>query len=272
MAVAASFFKPTIHKIIRSELKGSLNMREILAGIPPDSLLVLDIDDTIGRLEHVLGLDPWFRNRLNEFIEQEGDFYTALILTIALYNPIQQASPSMIPVDDSFSITELVDDLKQKGVTVIGLTARNNALVDATLRQLESLDFSFSQGVLEDSTFKLDGKDIEIKDGIIFCDGSNKGSVLLEAEKYLVGNLSDYHHITFVDDSIRNCNNMKDALDAKKLPYKIWHYPYAEVNHQFTSVEKDIANTQETYFLEHGTIPSDREAQEVIDARVSLAP
>ena len=265
MAVSASFFAV-------QSLKTSSSMPEILSNTPLNSLLVLDIDDTIGRLPHVLGLDAWFRFKLSQFVEQEDDFDKALLMTIALYNPIQQASPSMITVDDSFSIKDLVDTLKNKGITVIGLTARNNALVDATFSQLDSLDFSFSQGILEDSTFKLDGKTIEIKDGIIFSDGSNKGLVLLEAEKYLSKDLNEFSHITFVDDSKRNCSNMKKELENRSLPHTVCHYTFAQDNHLFADKEIQIANNQEAYFLQHGIIPSDEEALDSINAMSNLAP
>ncbi|MBL7480574.1 DUF2608 domain-containing protein [Legionella bononiensis] len=245
------------------------DMVHILSHAKPGSLVILDLDDTVGRVPQTIGLDAWFRFRMQQFINDGHDTEEALQRAIVIYNLAQLNSTHMIQVDSKINIAEQINSLKDNGVKVIALTARNGALRDKTLELLQTLGVSFSEGVLKDGSFSFDGKMIEIKDGVIFSDGRNKGLCLEQVieQNYFVIPFESFIEVDFVDDSKRNCDFVAESSTRLKQPVRVWHYTYAECYLEFGVSHKERAYVQEIHLVDHGVMLDDDAAERLLDNR-----
>lgn len=249
----------------------SANIAHILSSATPDSLFILDIDDTVGRVSTSIGLDAWFRFRIQQFITEGHSQSEALANAIILYNFAQLASTTMVPVDQHNPIAPLITELKAKGAKVIGLTARGHELTDKTLELLGTLGVTFSTDVLSSATFMLNEKIVEIKEGVIFANGNHKGECLELAQKGGHISLSDsYANVHFADDSIRNCDHVAESLVALKIRKStVWHYTFAEEHLEFGDAHKARAAIQEVALKAEFRLLTDKEADERLSPSLS---
>lgn len=247
----------------------STDIAHILSSATPGSLFILDIDDTVGRVSTSIGLDAWFRFRMQQFIIEGHSQSEALRDAIILYNLAQLASNTMVPVDEQNPIAPLIAELKMKGAKVIGLTARNHELTDKTLALLDTLGVAFSTDVLASAAFMLNEKPVVIKDGVIFANGNHKGKCLELAQE--LGHLSlcdTYANVHFADDSKSNCDHVAESLIALKIQKStVWHYTFAEKYLKFNEEHKARAAIQEKVLTAECILLTDNEA----DERLSLS-
>lgn len=227
----------------------------IFDALPSNSLLILDIDDTIGRLPHALGIDPWFLFRIDKFISQGLDEVSAKQKAVELYTKIQLASTQMVGIHQGVDMGRAIDALKARGVTVIGLTARNHMIKHNTHLQLASMGVKLSSEAFKNRTFKVHDKTIEMDDGIIFCNGQNKGAVLNDLKSSLLQKTPQA--ITYVDDSEKNCQHVFDALSDWPVEYQVCHYQYRQRHLPFEEKHKIMTFIQEAHFLAHKAILPD---------------
>lgn len=252
---------------IEGQIIQSTDIEYILSHAQPGSLLILDIDDTIGRVPQTIGLDAWFRFRIQQYASDGHVQSTALLMTIEIYNQAQLASTEMVVVDKTKNIATLINQLKENDVTVIGLTARNHILTEKTLSLLDTLGVAFSSDVLKDGNFILNDKQVDIKDGVIFANGNDKGICFEQVLTlgYFQKELSSFHSIDFVDDSERNCHAVLAAFERLNISMsRVWHYPYAEQFLAFEVTDQKRASIQEQHLLEHNSLLTDEEADQII--------
>lgn len=151
---------------------------------------------------------------------------------------------------------------------MIALTARNNALSAQTLSFLNTLNVNLSDDVLYPGSFVLNDRQIEIKNGAIFANGTNKGLCLeyLSQKNYFIQNLSSYSHLTFIDDSEKNCVDVAERLAIMGMPdCSVWYYDYAKKHLQFGFCDQARAHVQEQHLLTHNALLSDQEADELME-------
>ena len=242
----------------------STEIKFILSHAKPGSLVILDIDDTIGRVSQTIGLDAWFRFRIQQYANDGHAESQALAQTIEIYNRVQLASRQMVTVDINNHIASLIQGLKDKGIKVVALTARNHVLVEKTLSLLIELGVYFSDDVLAHGCLLINDKPVEIKNGVIFANGNNKGHCLeqvLERGHFLKDLLS-YTGISFVDDSDKNCVAVAESLSRLNIiDWLVWHYNYAEIHLAFQERDQSRAAVQEAHLLEHEILLTDEEAE-----------
>ena len=153
-------------------------IRSIFSKLGANSVVFLDLDDTVGRVNQAMGLDAWFRFRINQFSAEGHSDSEALNNAIILYNQAQMASKEYVAVEGDVDIANEIEKLKAKNIHVFGLTARNHVIADKTHELLTTLGVSFSDQVLADSEFHIGEAKVVIKQGIIFANGQNKGVCL----------------------------------------------------------------------------------------------
>lgn len=254
-----SILRPKVDRLV------STDIAFILSDIKPGSLLILDIDDTVGRVSQTLGLDAWFRYRIQQFIDDGHPESEALAQTIVIYNMAQLASRQMIPVDNANPVGPLINAIKSKGASVIGLTARNDVLVEQTLNLLATNAVEFSQDVLIDGAFTLDNRRVCVKNGVIFANGNNKGLCIESAltDRFFIKMLHSFSQVDVVDDSARNCDAIAESLNKLLIPNsRVWHYTYAEQILRFEEVNKARAKVQEHHLVNYHRLLNDEEADE----------
>jgi len=162
---------------ITSGIYQSNNIREVLKYCSFDSWLVLDLDNTVYECLEELGSDQWFTCFMEYAARIVIDEAEAFNLVIAIYDAVQYhinhktVEPNIINIINAFQAI---------GIPVLGLTARSNRICVITQHQLTSLgiDFSRSWDSLPFALGKLNNQTPVFHDGIIFCDGMDKGVCL----------------------------------------------------------------------------------------------
>jgi phosphoglycolate phosphatase-like HAD superfamily hydrolase len=143
-----------------------------------DIVVICDLDNTLIHPKTEVGSDQWIEHEAQMLAAAQGvSLAQAYQAILPLYYKIQhridlQLTEALIP--------ELIADLKKDGITVIGLTARHNPIVDRTLEQLALLDIEFSDLVDRSMDIEASYYPALYKKGTIFCGNNNKGEVLFK--------------------------------------------------------------------------------------------
>lgn len=175
----------------------------------PRTIVIFDIDNTVAQTEGILGSDQWFSHLVSEKIKQGMQAQQAVDHTLPLYFEIQFAS-SLVPVQPT--TVEIIKRLQESGVIVIALTIRSLELCERTIEQLKSIGIDFSHAALGD--YEIVG-DEEHKyryiNGIIFCNGNDKGIILKKILNALGHNPTK---IVAMDDKEKHLHAVQKSLHA----------------------------------------------------------
>jgi hypothetical protein len=223
---------PSPPKLLRFSSKESVsiletkNFADIDQYVDDDTLVILDIDNTISETGHgeersLLGSDQWFYAHMQREITKGLDARTALMNTAKLYNAVHEVA-TVKPVEP---VTPgIIKSWQMHGKDVLALTTRGGGIEQATLRQLSSIEVSFDVGKFKDHDFALSqgAKSLALK-GVVFCGGRNKGECL---EEYL--KVIDYKpkKIVFVDDKYKNIEEVKALCDRLNIPFLGVYYTH----------------------------------------------
>lgn len=155
--------------------------------IIPNSLIVLDIDETLIKFENINQM--WWNTKFNELYKKTKNYdYVEKMIYNEWLNIINNSTPSL--VDNC--VHEFISNSKKNNCKIILLTARNDSLFNLTLNHLEKVDLNFSH--------------------IYF--NENKGD---ELKKILSEEFIQYTNIIVVDDLISNLNDIKEKNNVVNL-------------------------------------------------------
>lgn len=171
------------------------------------TIIVLDIDNTIAQPKRLLGSEEWVVHIMNNYTEFHPDGRTRFKMMAPLYFDIMH-TVNFIPVEH---ITiDIIRGLQQSGVIVIGLTARSFEIMDRTIEQLYAMGIDLSHASLWHEEIWHDTHlSYCHKNGIIFCDGNDKGKVLT----HIFERLNYYPcKIIAVDDKERHLQAIANAI------------------------------------------------------------
>ncbi|TWT48684.1 DUF2608 domain-containing protein [Botrimarina hoheduenensis] len=219
-----------------------------------NTLLVVDIDNTLLAMRNPLGSDQWFEwqeyLRKNEpespllvakefpqLLEAQG-----LLFTIGRMRPPQTDLPA------------LVERVQSLGVPTLVLTSRGEDFRPATERELKNNGYDFASSVLptegipagrylpydpkdvttagltaeEADLFELgEPREVSFEDGIMMSSGQHKGAMLLtilQHAKQLP------QAVVFVDDHGRHVHRIYDALERRGIEISAIHYHREDLN------------------------------------------
>ncbi len=183
---------PNIHSIqnIKSLLK-SKNIRF-------NSTIFWDLDNTVFQPKEELGSDQWFCGFHSLAKTKLGSRFKMEYM-IATYNAVQ-AHVETTHVEEK-TIT-IIKYLAAAGIPQGFITARNIDLQTITQNQLSSIGINPK------------------KHQIIYCNGGNKGSKLIEHLRFYP------RHVIMVDDKFENVLNIQNALENLGIPFTGFHYEY----------------------------------------------
>jgi len=239
------------------------NFHEIEHYLKPDTLLILDIDDTLLIPAQTLGTDVWFRYRLGQHQEVEKDFSKALNRAISEWEAIRHITKVKIVEDGT---DEIIKRLQQKNITIMGLTTQGLELATCTVDQLHSLNIDLSKAAPTQNHHYFTSRfGILYRHGILFTSGIQKGVALF--------NLLDQidfkpKHIVFINDKDTNIREVEIIAEEKGIDFIGLRYSYCD--ERINSFRKEIADIQ----WKHSTfdrILSDEEAEEMLRAQPALA-
>lgn len=228
------------------------------------TIIVLDIDNTIAQPKGKIGSEEWVVHVINKWADSSITDSRARFQIIApLYFDIIH-SVDFIPIE--LITIDIIRELQQAGVLVIGLTARSFQVCDRTIEQLYNIGIDLSHASVWHEDLWYEGHlNYCHKQGIIFCDGNDKGKVLSHVFEQLnyypskiiaIDDKERHLHaiarainpeIEFVgiryghlDEKVRNFDGV--AADEELLELIIWQWLFNEVQLAFmpTSVESVV--------------------------------
>jgi hypothetical protein len=218
-----------------------------------DTLLLLDIDDTLLIPAQTLGTDVWFCHQIEQ--NKLAGSPDPLDEALALWEAVRHLT--RIEVVEK-GADELVEKLQKRKMAVMGLTSQGLALATRTVNQLQSLHFDLSKTApsKEDCYFQND-HGVLYRKGILFTSGTHKGRALL---KFL--ELADLHpkRVVFLNDKQAHLKEVEKSLKEVGIPFVGLRYSYSDARVQ--KFRPEIADIQLSYST-FGRIISDEEAEEI---------
>ena len=117
----------------------------------------------------------------------------------------------VIPTDNKLSST--VEQLKSKGVTVLGFTARGRGINEVTLEQLDKTGIQFTDTGPSRFLPIDDNRSFRMERGVVFVShGNRKGETLVSLLKN--GILAKPARVMLIDDRQRHLDDMAQALSG----------------------------------------------------------
>lgn len=220
---------------------------------PDDSLLLLDLDNTVLTYAHSLGTDQWFDYALRKQAQSSTDPETAKKQVIDFYL-------SVIPnirLDDVHCVESMtpqrIHELQAAGFKVLALTSRGSYLQEATLTQLEHLKIDLNQPPYQNLTKILSlGPESVMHNGIIMAGGKDKGECLIESGVTLPETIVMYDdklsNLEKVRGAIQRYNEVHLALEPDFVPRKFIGIRYSRLDHRIQNLNEKIVEIQtQTY-------------------------
>jgi len=186
------------------------------------NLVVFDIDNTLATVPDDLATPEWFIWQLQAYEKKGLSSSEALNKALHLHNHLLNhtwlhAAPNA---------SQVIQHLHKKGVATIALTARN--LVNRTLEQLAAAGITLQNASLPQDFFWLPTNNSQrpgagYKQGVVFCNGNDKGSLLLH---FLQQTAYQPDTIIFVDDMQEHVHAVKKVITKHNLPCVGIRYSY----------------------------------------------
>lgn len=247
------FFAPLTGQIIEVD-----HFCEIKNHLKPNTLVVLDIDDTLIVPIQTLGTDAWFCYWLDKHQSDGLSKEEALERALADWEAIRHLTEMNLVEEGTDGI---VQDLQNGGIPVIGLTTQGHTLARRTVNQLSSLniDLSKSAPCQNDIYFpaSLNGHEhgILYRKGILFTSGTPKGKAFLLLLEHLA---IQPDHVLFINDKKSHLLDLGSSVEEAGIAFTGLRYTFSD--ERVTLFNEEIANIQweKSSF---GRILSDEEAQ-----------
>jgi hypothetical protein len=202
-----------------------------------NTLLLLDVDDTLMLPMQTLGNDAWFQYRWDEYISQGYTRGDALERALADWEGVRHLT-GVCAVEEYTS--SIVADLQKKGVCLMGLTTQGMALATRTVQQLASLgmDLSLTAPRQEDYYF-LNGRGVLFHRGLLFTAGSAKGKAVLS---FLAACDYQPQQVVFINDKRSHLEDVENALSDRGIPFVGLRYSYGDA--RVAAFDPHVADVQ----------------------------
>jgi hypothetical protein len=198
LSLVVMFFGSTLLADI-VERKNITSVKEFIGNRHEDLCVIFDLDNTSIRpdTEKDRGSDQWFWAMVKHLVSKGNAELEAIKKILPSLFEIQK-NAKVVPVEAE--IVPLIQELQNKKIHVMALTARSPELEDCTIKQLSSVNIDFFKtSLVHVPTFTFDGplNQNHYKHGILFCGNNSKGPALLDLfkrTKYMPAK------VIFVDD------------------------------------------------------------------------
>lgn len=250
----------TIHAITRLVPRFQPRFDELQRG----DMVVLDLDNTVFREAQLLGTDEWYDFAISQITRTGLSKREASEKLEPLNRAIKSASAMKLMEP---RLPQVLNDLQNRGVYVIGLTARHPKLAETTISHLKNLYVHFENSYFPSPTAKrVPGLENEFlfKDGIAFTDGSPKGKVL----RFLIEEARVRpQRVIAADDRIHHVHTLVENLLDMGISGHVVHYLKVREEPLF---DEDIVRIQQMVFETEGRLLSDDEARSWRDCQERL--
>lgn len=251
---------PGIYKTIPSSLDGSFycdsqsiivearNFQDVLAYIDDETLVASDLDNTLIRSVQSIGSDEWSIYYQNLLQTQGTEKIEAARQMSLLFNAIHEISEVKLVCP---TITKVFSELKKQNCKTLGLTARNPKILNATLREINSVNIDFSSKSPFSDNLELEAPfPYTYSQGVIFATIKNrKGNALINFLNHIKFKPKK---LVFIDDK---WSHVKDVVErVKKEGICVVGIRYSAADKEIRNFNPLIADTQLKYFRENKII------------------
>ena len=205
------------------EIKG---IHDALKRVSYNTWLVLDLDKTVMESKLDLGGDQWFTSLMSHAVLSEPDKDLAFMSVIAIYHAVQAYIRAQVVEPEIITVIRALQDI---GIPVLALTARDECIGASTIRQLKDIGIDFSRHpiALRDGT--------SFKQGIIFCNGANKGEAL---RTFFAECKGRPQHVVMLDDREKHLLNVKHVVEELGIRFDGLRYGYLDEKVELFDREK----------------------------------
>ncbi|MBM3207073.1 MAG: DUF2608 domain-containing protein [Chlamydiae bacterium] len=229
------------------------HFKDVESHVDIDTLLLLDIDDTLLIPAQMLGCDEWFKHRLEVHINNGLPFSKALDATIAQWEAIRHLTEMQI-VEPGTEL--IVNKMQDSGFKVMGLTTQGIGLSHRTIEHLLEHKIILDRSAPFKDPFYMEYEDhgILFRKGVLFTNGRNKGIALFS--------LLDHYNfkpkkIVFINDKDTHLKEIE--IEAEKHGIEFVGLRYAYSDHKKACFDPDLAEIQ-FHNSSFGGILSDNDA------------
>jgi hypothetical protein len=213
---------------IKTQVKTTDSLTQVLPFLNSRTLLVVDIDNTLLEPRQNLGSDPWYRYLLRRLRDRGLAAPLARDKAIAVWNRLQDRI-EVRPVEPG--TPRLLRAQQDHGVCTLGLTSRSLTIARRTRLQLESIGVQLHRR-------PCPGAHRLLRHGILFAgEGNDKGALLV---RFLRGRRPD--RVVFVDDRQENVDDVARALERASIPAIVFRY--TAVDARVRAFEADLADPE----------------------------
>lgn len=248
---------------LQSEIAEIASFKEVLPHITDDTLVLLDIDDTLMINVQMLGTDEWFHHRMNCFLKSGMSPSDALEKAVAEDEAIQHISKMKIVEQGTETIIEALQEQK---CVVMGLTTRGFGIAKPTIRQLLELKIDLAKSAPSpcDHYAEVEEHGVLYKKGILFTGGTHRGEALFQ---FCDAIGLRPKRIVFINDKATHLAQVDEVAKNRQVPFLGLRYGYSDVRK--ASFQLEIAECQ----FQHSTfqrILTDEEAMGILDSATIL--
>ena len=234
------------------------NFAEIIRHVDADTLVILDIDDTLLIPVQTLGTDVWFISRRNHYFKTINDSSLALDKALAEWEAVRHITKVSIVEEGT---QEIIGKMQRNHIFIMGLTTQGLALATRTIMQLRSLDIDVSKTAPshQDHYFMNGQNGVLYREGILFTSGTPKGEALFK-----LCDMINYHpkHIVFINDKKTHLEDVEKCAISRNVDFTGLRYSYSD--QRVANYRQEIADLQ----WSHSTfdrIISDEEAISLLE-------
>jgi hypothetical protein len=232
--------RPATSSIVESQ-----SITDLLQFLSFDTWFIPDLDNTLMESKIELGSDQWFDKSFEHANKNITDKVEAADRMLTLYHEVQHHL-LMQPVEAS--TVWMIRAFQDIGIPEVPLTARSECLIETTQRQLRQIGIDFSRqkhvipGRIELN--KVGDTTSVYQDGIIFCNGQNKGDCLETfVKKCLALELIKMPtHFVMIDDKRKHVEKVAQA--AQRMGVAFHGLRYGFLDQKVKQLDMGKAHTQ----------------------------
>ncbi len=236
------------------------HFHEILSHANADTLILLDIDDTLLIAPQMLGTDEWLNHQTQERKKTGMAPSEAFAKSLAEWEAVRHIT-AMELVEPG--INTVIHSLQALGIPVMGLTTQNITLATRTAHHLKEhqLDLSLSAPFYENHCLKIDRRNVFYVDGVLHTSGASKAdSIFALCDK--VGYFPK--RILLIDDKASHLKDMERAAEKRQIEFVGLRYAFSDARKN--AFCPHVSHYQFTHSTFHRLI-SDEEARLQIELK-----
>lgn len=233
--------------------------KEIHKHITKDTVVLLDIDDTLLIPCQMLGVDDWFTLRWKKHQASGLDRAAALEKALAEWESVRHVTQMKTVEKDTDAV---VQEMQKKGHLVMGLTTQGLALATRTVQQLlqNKIDLSLTAPSKDDCYVNIKGHSVLFRKGVLFTSNTQKGEAFF---KYCDTVGLKPKRVVFINDKATHLAEIETVAEQRGVEFIGLRYAYADIHK--AAFRADIAELQ----FKHSSfdrILSDEEAKARLEA------